>query len=259
MSLAISKSNAVSQKSLLLESLEYIKKAREAEDLLNTLALESAVQLTASRFFHQYFEKSPNHAHPYGLLAKAIYIKKSTVPSKPVMVSRTSTSITMKLPFFKPITEYKAWRNIDKAALYGKPAGSGVAVSLNNTDYPGTGEKLPPGHIVHVTNLIQNEKYVFAAGCYTPEGVCVNGIGETCKEVLTLLPLPLHQIAGYLAEIAFKLGHYAIAKQAADQVCSAFVVKNEFRYAYLDVRVNPVLAVRLNTDYISLVSPIEAK
>lgn len=55
------------------------------------------------------------------------------------------------------------------------------------------------------------------------------------------------------------MGHYQIAKQAADQVCAAFVVKNEFRYAYLDVRVNPVLAVRLNTDYISLISPIEAK
>lgn len=98
----------------------------------------------------------------------------------------------MKLPFFKPITEYKAWRTIDKASLYGKPAGSGVAVSLNNTDYPGTGEKLNPGHIVNVNNLIQNEKYVFAAGCFNPEGVCVNGIGETCKEILTLLPLPLY-------------------------------------------------------------------
>ena len=77
-------------------------------------------------------------------------------------------------------------------ALYGKPAGSGVQVSLNNTDYPGTGTKLDPGYVVHVTNLIQNEKYVFAAGGYNPEGVCVNGMGETCKEIITLLPLSLH-------------------------------------------------------------------
>ena len=128
------------------------------------------------------------------------------------MICRTSTSITMKLPFYKPITEYKSWRNISKVALYGKPSGSGVAVSLNNTDYDGTGEKHSQGHIVHVTGLIQNEKYVFAAGGYTADGICVNGIGETCKDILTLMPLSLHQLSGYLAEIAFKLGHFTIAK-----------------------------------------------
>lgn len=98
----------------------------------------------------------------------------------------------MKLPFFKPITEYKAWRNISNVALYGKPSGSGVAVSLNNTDYAGLGEKKSPGYIVNVTGLIPNEKYVFAAGGYNSEGKCVNGIGETSNEILTLLPLSLH-------------------------------------------------------------------
>ena len=67
------------------------------------------------------------------------------MPVTPIMISRTSTSITMKLPFYKPITEYKAWRKINSTALYGKPSGSGVAVSLNNTDYEGTGEKKAPG------------------------------------------------------------------------------------------------------------------
>jgi hypothetical protein len=78
---------------------------------------------------------------------------------------------------------------------------------------------LPPGQIVHVTGLIQNERYVFAAGGYNHEGICVNGIGETCKEILTVHPLSLHQLSGYLAEIAFKLGHYHIAKSAAENVC----------------------------------------
>jgi hypothetical protein len=72
-------------------------------------------------------------------LAKNIYIKKTPVPAKPILIGRTSTSITMKLPFYKPLTEYKSWRNISEMALYGKPSGSGVAVSLNNTDYEGTG------------------------------------------------------------------------------------------------------------------------
>ena len=96
------------------------------------------------------------------------------------------------LPFFKPLTEYKNLRNIDSVALYGKPSGSGVAVSLNNSDYDGTGEKTKPGGTVNVTGLIPNEKYVFAAGAYNKEGTCVNGIGETSDDILTLLPLSLH-------------------------------------------------------------------
>ena len=125
----------------------------------------------------------------------------------------------MKLPFFKPLTEYKQHRTISGVALYGKPSGSGVAVSLNNTDYDGTGVKKSPGGVINVNGLIPNEKYVFAAGAYNPEGVCVNGIGETSNEFLTLLPLSLHQLYGYLAEIGFKLGHYHIAKEAAEHLC----------------------------------------
>jgi hypothetical protein len=42
-------------------------------------------------------------------------------------------------------------------------------------------------------------------------------------------------------------------------VCTAFVTKNEFKYSYLDTRVNPVMAVRLNSAYLNLVSAVEAK
>lgn len=155
------------------------------------MTLENAVQVSASRFFHPYFARSPDQMHPFNLLANPLYIKKTPVPGTPIMIARTSTSITMKLPFYKPITEYKAWRKISTTALYGKPSGSGVAVSLNNTDYEGTGFKKAPGQIVHVQGLIPNETYVFAGAGFTEDDICVNGIGETCKEVLTLLPLPL--------------------------------------------------------------------
>lgn len=208
MTLATAKSNTIEQKSLLIEAVEYIKKAKEDEERLAELALDNAVYLKSSKHFHDYFKRSPNQVEPMSLLAKPVYIKRKTVPDKPILISRTSTSITMKLPFFKPLTEYKAWKNISDVSLFGKPSGSGVAVSLNNKDYDGTGDKKPPGGYVNVTGLIPNERYVFAAGGYNPEGVCVNGIGETSDEILTLLPLSLHQLNGYLAEIAFKLGHY---------------------------------------------------
>ena len=98
----------------------------------------------------------------------------------------------MKLPFYRPVTEYKSWRNINEMAMYGKPSGSGVAVSLNNTEYDGTGERRIPGTVVTITGLIPNERYVFAAGGYTADGICVNGIGETSNDITTLLPLSLH-------------------------------------------------------------------
>lgn len=259
MSLAVAKSNTVAQKSLLLEAYEYIKKARQIEESMAVQLLENSIYISASRNFHSYHKKSPNHVYPFNLMNDQVYIKRTPVPQMPILLGRTSTSIIMKLPFYKPITEYKAWRNIETISLYGKPSGSGVAVSLNNTDYAGTGIKLPPGHIVHVTGLIPNERYVFAVGGYTPDGICVNGIGETCKEILSVLPLSLHQICGYLAEIAFKLGKYEIAKLAAEEVCKEFVIKNDYKYFFMDAKSNPVLALRLNTSYIKLISPIEAK
>jgi len=153
------------------------------------MIVENAVAVRSAREFDLYYDKSPNQVYPFSLLANPVYIKKTSVPPKPVLIGRTSTTVTMKLPFYKPITEYRAWREIETISLYGKPAGSGVAVSLNNTDYEGTGQKLPQGHIVTVQGLLPNKAYVFAVGGYTSDGICVNGIGETSDEILTVLPL----------------------------------------------------------------------
>lgn len=60
MSLAVAKSNPVSQKSLLLEAYEYIKKARAIEENMSVLLLENSIYVSASRYFHAYFKKSPN-------------------------------------------------------------------------------------------------------------------------------------------------------------------------------------------------------
>lgn len=144
------------------------------------------MHITAARKFNSYTGHRPEDVEPFHLLGKPVYVKKSNIPACPILISRTSTSITLKLPFFKPITEYKNWRNITDVAVFGKLSGSGVNVSLNNTDYEGTGVKQPPGQIVQITGLIPNERYVFAAAGYNPEGICVNGIGETCKEILTV-------------------------------------------------------------------------
>lgn len=223
------------------------------------ISVEAAVFVKASRLYNPYFEKSADQVFPYSLLAKPICIPKSTVPAKPILIARTSTSIVMKLPFFRPITEYKSWQKIAHLALYGKPSGSGVAVSLNNTDYDGTGEKFSPGAVVKVTGLQPNENFVFAAGGFTSDSICVNGIGETSSEILACLPLPLTLLTGYLAETAFNLGHYQIAKQASELLCSQFIKKSDFEFSFLDHRMAPQIAFRLDKDYLNLISVVEAK
>ena len=55
MTLATAKSNTIEQKSLLLEAIEYIKKAKEDEERLGELALDNAVYLRSAKHFHDYF------------------------------------------------------------------------------------------------------------------------------------------------------------------------------------------------------------
>jgi hypothetical protein len=59
--------------------------------------------------------------------------------------------------------------------------------------------------------------------------------------------------------MAFKLGHFQIAKQAAEMLCHQFIIENEFDYAHLETKVNPILAFRLDEAYLSQLSLIEAK
>lgn len=69
MCLAVSKSNIVEQKSLLLESLEYLKAAKGSEETLGNLTLENSVYVKAASHFHEYFGRSPNQVHPFNLMA----------------------------------------------------------------------------------------------------------------------------------------------------------------------------------------------
>jgi hypothetical protein len=160
----------------------------------------------------------------------------------------------MRIPYFRPQTDHKEWRKIDKMALFGKESGSGVAVSLNNTEFPGTGTKASQGSVITVSGLTPNKKYVFACGGYTKDGSCVNGIGETSEEILTVLPLNTNILYGYLAQIAFKLKQYQIAKKSAETLLNQFLCKNETRYRLLNGEKNPALLFKLNYSYINQVS-----
>ena len=74
------------------------------------------------------------------------YIPETQVPRKPILISRTSTSVTFKLPPFKPhLIDVghidPAKKNILSMAIFGKVSANGVNVSLTCDDLPNTGTR----------------------------------------------------------------------------------------------------------------------
>jgi len=69
MCLAVAKSNIVEQKSLLLEAVEYLKKAKAQEEQMAGLAVENAIFIKAAAHYHEYFHKSADQVHPFHLMA----------------------------------------------------------------------------------------------------------------------------------------------------------------------------------------------
>lgn len=164
MQVAASKPNKVEQKSLLLESLDFLKKASEDEEKLRKIIIDNSAAIKIGEHLMNFEDRGEEvyQKEPLSLMDKQRYLKKTVEPPKPIFMARTSTTITMKLPYFRPQTDHKEWRNISKMAIFGKESGSGVAVSLNNTEFPGTGDKAAPGSIITISNLTPNRKYVFA-------------------------------------------------------------------------------------------------
>ena len=64
MCLAVAKTNIVEQKSLLLESIEYLKKAKAQEEQMAALAVENAIYIKAAAHYHEYLHKFADTVQP---------------------------------------------------------------------------------------------------------------------------------------------------------------------------------------------------
>ncbi len=219
------------------------------EASLSELMVNNAVYIAAAREINTYSGRTILDSNPYHYLKQ--YTPKTKVPLKPILVSKASTSVSLMLPFFRPSVKGPVPRDI---AIFGKISVSGVGVSLNNNEYENTGMRVPFGTVVTIPSLVPHEKYVFAAAAYCDDGSCPHGIGETSDEFVTLIPLSVQQIYSYVADVAYKLQSYEIAKDAAEKVCNSVIERNEIRCNLLDSRVNPVLAYSLNKEYTNLLS-----
>ena len=116
--MAASKPDVADQRALLLECLNYCNKAIKNEDSFKSLTVDNSVLVKATDLILNRPEKSVDEIFPLTYISLLRYIKKSEIPSQPLLVARTTKTLMMRTPYFKPITEYKNWRNIDKIAIF---------------------------------------------------------------------------------------------------------------------------------------------
>jgi hypothetical protein len=239
MQMALFKVNPQEQKSLLKDSIRFIEEAEESEKNMSVELVKSAAEVQASRHF-SFLGGGTSHldVYPYLHLADISLVKSLNCPPKPTIVNRTATTVTVKLPFFKPkIVDKFNIKTVTSLALYGKEARSGTNVSLTNLEFEGLGVKHNFDTVVTLNNLTPFEAYHFAAAGFTEDGECIGGIGETCETVVTLFPLHIPLIWNFLAENAFSLNHPMIAVKAVERVLSHYVEPN-FTSHLLQSRLN---------------------
>jgi hypothetical protein len=245
------KSDPQEQKSLLKDALSFISDCERMEKQLTQLAIDNAPQLFASRLYEYSNNSSHLLAYPFQYLSDSLLSSSTICPPKPIIISRTSTSISVKLPYFRPkIFDKFNIKTIKHLALFGKEAKSGTNVTLTNYDLPGLNVKHEIDEVITVTDLLPNETYHFAAAGYTNEGECLGGIGETCESVVTLQPLPIMMLYAFVAESAYSLGHHVLAVKACENILSS----------YLNIdRMPHIMKSRFNTDILQSVSKIELR
>jgi hypothetical protein len=106
--------------------------------------------------------------------------------------------------------------------LYGKISANGVDVSTNCDELVGTGTKEPVGKIIRVSHLQPNNNYCFAVAPLNTVTSELMDIGKTSLDIPTFNPLPVCNIAGSLAKVAYQIGEYDIAYEAAKLIAGEF-------------------------------------
>ncbi|KAM9311613.1 cilia- and flagella-associated protein 54 [Gastrophryne carolinensis] len=145
-----------------------------------------------------------------------------TVPPQPILVHRTENSMLFKPAPFKSDVKV-AWY-----CLFGRiVAGPSSKVRLNDYHLPGTGEEVPAhgNNLLEVRGLNKNEKYVFAVAAFSEDGHPIgDGIGESTKPILAFLPQSVLATWAYLAQSAYHIGNYKVARKACSVLWNYFVL-----------------------------------
>ncbi|KAL3672060.1 hypothetical protein V7S43_002724 [Phytophthora oleae] len=148
-------------------------------------------------------------------------LKESVAPAAPVVISRSSSAITVKVVEFHPSLRKK---HVQYYMVFAKSVGAGTAVSLNSNQLPGTATPLYPPHLsVTISNLLPNESYVFAVAAFDSKHEVIHSIGDTSEPVVALNPLPVLMCYGYLAKACDDCQLPVRATQAANYLYNAVI------------------------------------
>ena len=146
------------------------------------------------------------------------------VPAAPRVVARTAGAVVVGAPAFN----LKSQGEVTYYAVYAKPLGSGLGVSLNDNGLAGCGELVPVDSAVRVHGLRPNEMYMFAVAAYDKSKRLVgDGIGASTVGVPALLPLPTLALWSSIGLAAARVGSTTIARDAFAQVTEKFLVSHD--------------------------------
>ncbi|XP_075062080.1 cilia- and flagella-associated protein 54 [Mixophyes fleayi] len=147
---------------------------------------------------------------------------KITVPPPPILLCRTENMMVFKPAPFKSDIKV-AWY-----CLFGQSVtGPNMKVRLNDHNLSGTGEEVPANgnSLLVVKGLKKNEKYIFAVAAYSADGRLIGDvIGESTKPILAFPPLSVPATWAYLAQSAYHVGNYKVAKKACSVLWNYFVL-----------------------------------
>ena len=186
---------------------------------------------------------------------------RTSVPTAPRLVMRGATEMIMMAdPWHQPKhtaagakgTKVPPVPEVVGLALFCKEEGSGVAVSLNNVSFRGSGVPRPAGEKILITGLTPNESYVFALAAFDRHGHVIEGIGQTSVPVVAQLPLPLLQIWAHLALTAHVMRCYDIARVSSLKLYNTLVIEGAGRRLWEQV---PVSRDVLNLDAVKRAPP----
>eukprot|EP00079_Xenopus_tropicalis_P023165 XP_012815326.1 PREDICTED: cilia- and flagella-associated protein 54 isoform X1 [Xenopus tropicalis] len=181
-----------------------------------------------------------------------------SVPPPPLLISRTEESMV-----FKP-TPFKSDIKVSWYCLFGRCVnGPDLKVRLNDHHLHGTGEEIPArsGNLLEVKGLEANEKYIFAVAAYSSDGVLIgDSIGESTKPILAFPALSVPMTWAYLAQSAYHIGNYTMAKKAVSVLWNYFVLQPVSPQTHMAVISSSdqdyVCQKRLCLDVLSKSSPI---
>jgi golgin subfamily B member 1 len=227
------------------KAIQYAEIASKEETEHLRIAAENAPYVLSTLIDDIASDQKSTRVFPFREIYNKHYIEPRVVPKKPILISRSSTSVTLKMPGFHPkVSDYELEQDpsigiLKNMALYGRvSSGSNPKpCSLDDVSLDKTGIRVSVDSVNTVKGLQMNERYSFAVAAYSlKEGVespINDDIGNTSEAFGIYHPLPINMLYGYIAKIAYQIQDYQAARKAAKKCCNYFMEKTSVPELYL--------------------------